>query len=50
MDRDRWAELFVEGERFNIQRFYQNQTIAPALALGRVYTPDVPFDPFSVRN
>ena len=44
------GELFVEGERFNIQRFYQNQTAAPALGRGRIYTPDVPFDPFSVRN
>ena len=44
------GELFVEGERFNIQRFYQNQTSAAALNHGRIYTPDVPFDPFSIRN
>ena len=44
------GELFVEGERFNIQRFYQNQTSTPALNQGRIYTPDVPFDPFSIRN
>ena len=44
------GELFVEGERFNIQRFYQNQTNTPILNQGRIYTPDVPFDPFSVRN
>ena len=45
------GELFVEGERFNIQRFYQNQTPRlPLLAQGRIYTPDVPFDPYSIRN
>ena len=44
------GELFVEGERFNIQRFYQNQTSTPALNQGRIYTPDMPFDPFSIRN
>jgi hypothetical protein len=44
------GELFVEGERFNIQRLYQNQTTASFLAMGRIFTPDVPFDPFNVRN
>jgi tetratricopeptide (TPR) repeat protein len=44
------GELFVEGERFNIQRIYQNQTSTFALNQGRLYTPDVPFDPFSIRN
>jgi hypothetical protein len=44
------GELFVEGERFNIQRFYQNQTTAPALMQGRIFTPDVLFDPYSIRN
>ena len=44
------GELFVEGEQFNIRRFYQNQTTARALNMGRIYTPDVPFDPFSIRN
>jgi hypothetical protein len=44
------GELFVEGERFNIQRFYQNQTTTRALDLGRIYTPDVPFNPFSIPN
>ncbi len=44
------GELFVEGERFNIQRFYQNQTSTTALSRGRIYTPDVPFDPFSYQN
>ena len=44
------GELFVEGERFNIQRFYENQTSGFYMGLGRMFTPDVPFDPFSVRN
>ncbi len=44
------GELFVDGERFNIQRFYENQTPTPTLNLGRIYTPDVAFDPFSIRN
>jgi Pretoxin HINT domain len=44
------GELFVEGERFNIQRFYQNQTTTPAMAQGRLFTPDMPFDPYSIRN
>jgi Pretoxin HINT domain len=44
------GELFVEGERFNIERFYENQTSTPALNSGRIYTPDVAFDPFSIRN
>jgi tetratricopeptide (TPR) repeat protein len=41
------GELFAEGERFNIQRFYHNILLSPLLAAGRLYTPDVPFDPFS---
>jgi Pretoxin HINT domain len=44
------GELFVEGERFNIQRFYQNQTPTFMLNQGRIYSPDVPFDPFNLRN
>jgi hypothetical protein len=44
------GELFVEGERFNLQRFYRNLTYAPAIDQGRMYSPDVPFDPFSARN
>ena len=44
------GELFVEGDRFNIKRVYENQTSAPALNRGRIYTPDVTFDPFSIRN
>ena len=46
------GELYVEGEQFNFQRFYENQTFSLMLSMGmgRLYTPDVPFDPFSIRN
>jgi tetratricopeptide (TPR) repeat protein len=44
------GELVVEGERFDVQRVYQNLIAPMALAWGRVFTPDVPFDPFSFRN
>jgi tetratricopeptide (TPR) repeat protein len=44
------GELFVEGERFNIRRMYENLTPAGVLNAGRIYTPDVPFDPFNLRN
>jgi hypothetical protein len=44
------GELFVEGERFNIDRFYRNLTSIPNIAQFRFYTPDVPFDPFSSWN
>ena len=38
--------LFAEGDRFNIERFYQSmlrQTPVPS----RLFSPDVPFDPFN---
>jgi len=44
------GELFVEGERFNIDRFYRNLALVPNIAQNRWYTPDVPFDPFSAWN
>jgi len=44
------GELFVEGERFNIQRFYENQRFDLMVDFGRFYTPSVAFDPFSGRN
>lgn len=44
------GELFVEGERFNIDRFYQNLRAVPNVAQNRLYMPDVPFDPFSASN
>ena len=40
--------LFVEGERFNIQRMYQ--MAAPTLNWNRYYAPSMTFDPFGVRN
>jgi Pretoxin HINT domain len=38
--------LFAEGEQFNIERFYRSWllTFAPP---SRMFTPDVPFDPFN---
>src|SRR5262249_24919526 len=42
--------LFVDGEKFNMERFYENQTVGFMLPRGRIYTPDVPFDPYSARN
>jgi hypothetical protein len=44
--------LFIEGERFSIQRLYENQSpdVALQAAGGRIYSPDVPFDPFSIQN
>jgi Pretoxin HINT domain len=44
------GELFVEGERFNLHRFYQNVNKTPNIYLGRLYTPDIPFDPYSIQN
>ena len=44
------GELFIEGERFNIQRFYQSLTFSPFPTGGRIFTPDIPFDPYSIRN
>jgi tetratricopeptide (TPR) repeat protein len=41
------GELFVEGERFNVQRIYQDQTGATALWGARVFAAPVSFDPFS---
>jgi tetratricopeptide (TPR) repeat protein len=43
-------ELFIAGERFNIQRFYQSQTVVPAVWGGRLFAPPPSFDPFSTRN
>ncbi len=47
------GELFVEGERFNIRRFYENRAIDPDVLAhigGRFFAPSVPFDPYSVQN
>jgi len=42
--------LFVEGERFNVQRIYQTWAIDPSLFSARLFTASVPFDPFSSQN
>ncbi len=46
------GELFIEGERCSIQRMYENQSAEIALqaSASRIYSPDVPFDPFSIQN
>ncbi|MFI5458079.1 MAG: polymorphic toxin-type HINT domain-containing protein [Isosphaerales bacterium] len=44
------GELFVEGEKYNVQRFYQNQTIVPGLWGGRLFSPALAFDPFGAQN
>jgi hypothetical protein len=42
--------LFVDGERFNIQRLYQIDPVDQSRLPRRIFTPDVPFDPFSSSN
>jgi hypothetical protein len=42
--------LFVEGERYNLQRLYRVEGLNPATLPARLFTPDVPFNPFSVPN
>jgi tetratricopeptide (TPR) repeat protein len=44
------GELFVEGERFNIDRFYRNNPVNPEWIPRRLYAASVPFDPYSVQN
>ena len=44
------GRLFVEGERFNLQRFYQDPPFNPASLPPRLFAPSVPFDPFSAQN
>ncbi len=44
------GRLFVEGERFNVQRFYEDPAVNPDNLPRRLYAPSVPFDPFSVQN
>jgi tetratricopeptide (TPR) repeat protein len=44
------GELFVEGEKYNVRRLYQNQTTIPALWGGRFFSPSVAFDPFGTQN
>jgi hypothetical protein len=42
--------LFVEGERYNLQRLYRVEGLDPSTLPARLFTPDVPFNPFSVPN
>ncbi len=44
------GELFVEGERFNIDRFYRNNPVNPEWIPRRLFAASVPFDPYSVQN
>jgi hypothetical protein len=42
--------LFVEGERFNVRRLYQDPPIDPRTIPSRLFAPSVPFDPYNVQN
>lgn len=42
--------LFVEGERYNVERLYRVEGLDPSTLPARLFTPDVPFNPFSVPN
>jgi len=44
------GELFVEGERFNIDHFYNHAPIDPSRFPRRIFSPSVPFDPYNVQN
>ena len=44
------GELFVEGERFNVQRIYQDQSGAAVLWGARVFAAPVSFDPFGAPS
>jgi hypothetical protein len=44
------GRLFVEGEQFNLQRFYADPAINPGTIPPRLFAPSVPFDPYSVQN
>jgi hypothetical protein len=44
------GELFVEGEKFNIRRLYAMTPVDPNQIPARIFTADVPFDPFSAAN
>jgi hypothetical protein len=41
------AGVFVEGERFNIQRLYEYTPLDPSRLLPRISSSSVPFNPFS---
>jgi hypothetical protein len=42
--------LFVDGERFNIRRLYQLAPVDPSRLPERMFSPDVPFSPFTASN
>jgi hypothetical protein len=42
--------IFVDGERFNIQRLYQVAPIDLSRLPQRIFSPDVPFNPFTAAN
>jgi hypothetical protein len=42
--------LFIDGERFNIQRLYQVDPVDPRRMPQRFFSPDVPFNPFTAAN
>jgi tetratricopeptide (TPR) repeat protein len=44
------GELFVEGERFNVDRFYNNLPVNPGWIVQRMFAPSVAFDPYNVQN
>ncbi len=44
------GELFVEGEKFNVRRLYTMTPVDPSQIPVRIFTSDVPFDPFSTSN
>ena len=44
------GELFVEGEKFNVRRLYAMTPVDPSQIPARIFTSDVPFDPFSSSN
>ncbi|MGO9469097.1 MAG: polymorphic toxin-type HINT domain-containing protein [Isosphaeraceae bacterium] len=44
------GELFVEGEKFNVRRLYTMTPVDPNRIPMRIFTSDVPFDPFSNSN
>lgn len=44
------GELFVEGEKFNVRRLYTMTPVDPTQIPARIFSADVPFDPFSSSN
>jgi hypothetical protein len=42
--------LFVEGDKYNIERLYRVEALDPSRIPARIFGPDVPFNPFSVPN